>query len=118
MSSIFYEEEIGGDYNQDTKDFTNPNGKNNSSDDNLYDEFNRLGDSYIKIKEYTSIFHDEVITEKCGKTEGCKKEACGSKNEGCKKEACGSKNEGCKKEACGSKNSVKESFSFLDVDII
>lgn len=64
--SIFYEENIGGDYDQDKNDFHNPNGERNYSDDNLYDEMNKLGDSYIKIKEYTSIFHDECINEYCG----------------------------------------------------
>lgn len=62
--SIFYEEdEIGGDYNQDKDDFTHPNHEDNYSDDDLYNEFNKIGDSYVKIKEHTSIFHDLDIVE-------------------------------------------------------
>lgn len=114
--SIFYEEEIGGDYNQDKDIFTNPNKEENTSSDDLYDEFNRLGDSYIKLKEYTSIFHDEVITEK--KVEKMPKD---KKLKDKIKDKLPFKGKDKKEETSENEygEDVKESFSFLDnIDMI
>ena len=65
--SIFYEydETIGGfehDPNGDV-DVRNPNSEDDHYEENDYQEFNHVGDDSVRIKEYTSVFHDEVITE-------------------------------------------------------
>ena len=113
--SIFYEEEIGGDYDQDKEIFTNPNQEENTSSDDLYDEFNKLGDSYIKIREFTSIFHDEVITEK--KVEKAPKDE--KLKDKIKDKLPFKRKDKKEKPEKEPKEEVKESFSFLDnIDMI
>ena len=65
FSSIFYEEEIGGfvEDPNDYKSIHNPNDESNYSDDEFENDFNDLGDDYVKVQEFTSIFHEEVIVE-------------------------------------------------------
>lgn len=129
--SIFYEDnekiKIGGDYDQEKSDFTHPNHENNYSDDHLYDEFNKLGDSYVKIKEHTSIFHDLEIVEE----ESVEKDEKNGLSDKIKKKIFTGKKSGAekfdkplsRKEAFGDKKSTTksakhESFSFLDGNII
>lgn len=65
FDSIFHEEEIGGfvEDPNDYKSIHNPNGEENYSDDEFENNFNNLGDDYVKVQEFSSIFHEEVIVE-------------------------------------------------------
>ena len=111
--SIFYEEDvIGGDYDQDKKDFTNPNDEGNYSDEDLYNEFNKIGDSYIKIKEHTSIFHDDIIEEKCV-SKAPAPDNGGSIKDKIKSKLPGGKKEDKDKPEKKGKDSVEEAFSIF-----